>query len=71
MTTAVYQTAQAVIFGHPVGLNGRCLACLAEGPCEPKRAALADLASRGVLPRRWPGATRPELVGLHRVQFRG
>jgi len=66
-----YMAAQAVIFAHPTGLAGRCLACLAEGPCPAKRAALADLASRGVLPRRWPGATRPDLVGLRRVVVRG
>jgi len=66
-----YTSAQSVIYGHPVGLAGRCLACLSEGPCEAKRAALADLASRGVLPRRWPGATRPELIGARRVVVRG
>jgi hypothetical protein len=72
VTTTTYASPQAVIHAHPVDLAGRCLACLSEGPCQVKRAALAALAIRGVLPRRWPGATRPELIGARRrVVFRG
>jgi hypothetical protein len=44
--------------------NGLCGVCRMEGPCPSRIAAERTMASYGLLPRRSPGATRPELIGL-------
>ncbi|MDG4828267.1 hypothetical protein O7627_02975 [Solwaraspora sp. WMMD1047] len=43
--------------------NGLCSGCEAVAPCGCRRAALRVFGRYGVLPRRWPGATRPDLIG--------
>jgi len=43
--------------------DGRCLVCRTPGPC-PRRETAVSIFSRTVrLPRREPGATRPEAIG--------
>lgn len=77
---ALYSTAaatkpeadQAVIDTHPISSgDGRCVQCQVEGPCAPRYAALVRLANQRRLPRRRPGATKPELIGARRVRFDG
>ncbi|NBE82979.1 hypothetical protein GVV04_18810 [Micromonospora sp. NEAU-HG-1] len=43
--------------------DGRCAGCGEEGPCSQRRVALRVFGRYGCLPRRWPGASRPEQVG--------
>jgi hypothetical protein len=52
--------AQAVLYAHPAGLDARCLACGSGDPCPARRAALSVFDRFGQLPRRYPGASRPE-----------
>ncbi|GAA0907658.1 hypothetical protein Vau01_014260 [Virgisporangium aurantiacum] len=71
-TTAVYlgaeaarriRVAQVVVDGHAIdAATERCVRCAVPGPCEARRDALAVLGSYGRLPRRRPGATRPEEI---------
>ncbi|BCY06157.1 hypothetical protein [Actinoplanes sp. L3-i22] len=42
--------------------DGRCGACGEEDPCSLRRVALRVFGRYGRLPRRWPGASRPEQV---------
>jgi len=42
--------------------DGRCVACAEDDPCSLRRAALRVFGHYGVLPRRWPGASRPDRV---------
>lgn len=57
--------AQAQLDRHtPSSGDGRCGGCGEEGPCPPRRAALRLFGQYGCLPRRWPGASRPEAVGV-------
>lgn len=56
----------ALLDQHPDTLAGTCLHC--RTACAERYAALAWLAHYGVLPRRRPGASRPELVGARRVR---
>jgi hypothetical protein len=59
--------AQALVDEHPIALNGRCLACGCDvEDCDARRTALRRLGLEH-LPRRRPGATRPELVGARRI----
>ncbi|GLY08612.1 hypothetical protein [Actinoplanes sp. NBRC 101535] len=44
--------------------DGRCSVCGEEDPCSPRRVALRVFGRYGILPRRWPGASRPEQVGV-------
>jgi hypothetical protein len=60
---------QGVLDVHAISsADGRCVSCAVEGPCGPRRDALHVLASWHQLPRRRPGATRPEFVGARRVR---
>ncbi len=60
--------AQAALDGHPVSLrDGRCITCRTEGGCDEREEASRLFARYGMLPRRCPGATRPELVGARRM----
>jgi hypothetical protein len=43
--------------------TGLCLACGTCGPCRARRSAVVIFSRSLRLPRRLPGATRPELVG--------
>jgi hypothetical protein len=47
--------------------TGRCLACGSFGPCHRRESAVVIFSRSLRLPLRRPGATRPELVGAHRV----
>ena len=63
--------AQRVLDEHPISAStGRCLRCDTDGACWLRVIALRTFAQQGthgVLPRRRPGATRPELIGARRV----
>ncbi|MFI7646701.1 hypothetical protein ACIBTZ_11555 [Micromonospora sp. NPDC049460] len=57
------RAAQAQLDWHtPSSADGRCVGCGEESPCPQRRAALRVFGRYGCLPRRWPGASRPELV---------
>ena len=57
--------AQAQLNRHALTLNGSlCTPCEVEGPCAERRAALRTLASYSRLPRRRPGASRPERMSM-------
>ena len=43
--------------------EGYCAVCGEEDPCSLRRVALRVFSRYGRLPRRWPGASRPEQVG--------
>ena len=72
MSTTVYlgraaqdqvRAAQLTIDAHlPHSATSRCLSCGQEWPCPPANQALATLTRYRQLPRRRPGATRPELL---------
>jgi len=47
--------------------TGRCLACGSFGPCYQRETAVVIFSRTLRLPRRLPGATRPELVGARPV----
>jgi hypothetical protein len=47
--------------------TGRCLSCGAEGPCVARERASVVFARSMWLPRRRPGATRPELLGARQI----
>jgi hypothetical protein len=71
--TAVEQVeaALAEFDAHvPGGADGQCLTCR-DRPCPGQAPALRTLAQYGRLPRRRPGATRPERIGLRRVPGTG
>lgn len=57
------RAAQVQLDQHTAGSgNTHCPACSGEDPCAIRRAALRVFGRYGCLPRRWPGATRPETV---------
>ena len=57
------QLAQLVVDRHAIdAATERCLWCEIDGPCEARQDALAVLGAYGRLPRRRPGATRPEAI---------
>jgi hypothetical protein len=72
MSTTVYlgqaaqdqiHTAQLTIDAHVLNATtGRCLPCRTDWPCRPATEALTALDRYRRLPRRRPGATRPELL---------
>jgi hypothetical protein len=65
------EAAQAEFDAHvPGGADGECLTCR-DRPCPGQATALRTLARYGWLPRRSPGATRPERIGLRRVPGTG
>jgi hypothetical protein len=56
--------AQAVLDRHAVSSgDGLCVECKVLGPCPEHEAAALVFALSARLPRRRPGATRPESVG--------
>lgn len=60
--------AQTVLDLHTVSsADGKCLACGMAGPCAEQERAARVFALALRLPRRVPGASRPELVGARRV----
>jgi hypothetical protein len=61
--------AQADFDAHVVSSgDGRCVTC-AGSPCSGQGHALRVLAGYGQLPRRRPGATEPERVGLRPMRL--
>lgn len=62
--------AQAMLDQHAVSSgDGLCVECGVLGPCPAHEAAALVFARAARLPRRRPGATRPELAGAKRVSF--
>ncbi|MGI5215421.1 hypothetical protein [Plantactinospora sp. CA-290183] len=58
------RAAQVQLDQHtPSSADGGCPACGEPGPCALRRTALRVFGRYGCLPRRWPGASRPELIG--------
>jgi hypothetical protein len=59
--------AQLVLERHAVSsADGQCLACQHPGPCQHYENAVQVFALSFRLPRRTPGATRPELINARR-----
>jgi hypothetical protein len=64
--------AQATLERHAVSsADGLCLSCGVPGPCAEHATAAKVFTLSLRLPRRVPGATRPELVGARLVGGRG
>jgi len=62
--------AQATLDRHAVSSgDGLCVECKVLGPCAEHEAATKVFALSARLPRRRPGATRPELTGAKRDGF--
>ncbi|MBM0231177.1 hypothetical protein JNW91_04355 [Micromonospora sp. STR1_7] len=47
--------------------TGYCLRCRLVGPCPTNEQAAATFTGYGRLPRRTPGATRPQLINARRL----
>ena len=47
--------------------TGYCLGCHLIGPCPSNEEAAATFGRYGRLPRRTPGATRPQLINARRI----
>jgi hypothetical protein len=63
--------AQAMLDRHAVSSgDGLCVECKTLGPCAAHEAAVKVFALSARLPQRRPGATRPELLGAKRTDFR-
>jgi hypothetical protein len=63
--------AQSVLDRHAVSsADGLCVTCKVLGPCPEHEAAAKVFTLSARLPRRRPGATRPELLGAKRTDFR-
>ncbi|GAA1799293.1 hypothetical protein HC028_16240 [Planosporangium flavigriseum] len=61
--------AQEVLDRHATSsADGLCIECGVPGPCYRRETAVVIFSRYLRLPRRIPGATRPELVGARRVQ---
>ncbi|MFI9643726.1 hypothetical protein ACIG87_27340 [Micromonospora sp. NPDC051925] len=62
--------AQATLDRHAVSSgDGLCVECKVLGPCADHEAAAKVFMLSARLPRRQPGATRPELLGAGRGGF--
>lgn len=60
--------AQAELNRHAVSsADGRCIGCGSLGSCSVRESAVRVFRIALRLPRRVPGATRPELIGARRV----
>jgi hypothetical protein len=59
--------AQQMLDAHTVGSTGFCMTCKILGPCRLRELAESVFFRSLRLPRRHPGATRPELLGAGRV----
>jgi hypothetical protein len=55
--------AQSTLDMHASGIDGRCLTCDVPGPCPHRESAVVTFSRYLRLPRRRPGATRPDLTG--------
>lgn len=55
--------AQAQLDRHVAySAEGSCVVCGEDEPCSLRQVALRVFGRYGCLPRRWPGASRPELL---------
>ncbi|WP_412102732.1 hypothetical protein [Plantactinospora sp. KLBMP9567] len=64
--------AQTTLERHAVSsADGLCLTCGVPGPCVEHEQAAKVFMFALRLPRRVPGATRPELIGARRVGVPG
>jgi hypothetical protein len=62
--------AQAMLDRHAVSSgDGLCMECKVLGPCAKHEAAAKVFLLSARLPRRRPGATRPELIGTKQGDF--
>ncbi|TDC38827.1 hypothetical protein E1166_17620 [Micromonospora sp. KC213] len=60
--------AQDALQRHAVSsADGRCVSCGTLGPCREHERAMKVFKLSLRLPKRIPGATRPELIGARRV----
>lgn len=63
--------AQAVLDRHTVSsADGMCVTCKLPDPCPEREAAAKVFTSSARLPRRRPGATRPDLLDARPNGFR-
>jgi hypothetical protein len=63
--------AQAALDRHEVSSgDGLCVTCGVLGPCAEYEAAAKVFMRSARLPLRRPGATKPELLGAKRTDFR-
>ncbi|MFJ8577149.1 hypothetical protein [Micromonospora sp. NPDC093277] len=77
MATTVYLSAAAIdqltaaqraLDEHVTSsATGYCLRCQLIGPCLTNEQAAATFTRYGRLPRRTPGATRPQLINARRI----
>lgn len=64
--------AQQVLDEHVTSsATGRCVACGVQGPCFRRETAMAVFSRSRWLPRRVPGLSQPERLGLRRVDLAG
>jgi hypothetical protein len=72
-TTTYYATtaheqlaaAQQMLDAHVTsGADGLCRACGLPGPCPRRETAVVIFSHSHRLPRRQPGATKPDLIGI-------
>jgi hypothetical protein len=59
--------AQQTLDVHTVSSTGFCVTCKILGPCRARAQAESIFFRSLRLPRRHPGATHPELLGVGRV----
>jgi hypothetical protein len=60
--------AQKTIDEHVISAaSGRCIMCDLAVTCPPRESAMGAFARARRLPRRRPGASRPQLIGARRV----
>jgi hypothetical protein len=59
--------AQRALDTHTVSSTGFCVTCQILGPCRPRELAESIFYRSLRLPRRHPGASRPELLSARRV----
>jgi hypothetical protein len=67
MALAPSRLLHGLMATHSMSLSGSCVRCQVHGGCGTRAEAVGVLTARQELPRRAPGATRPELLGARRV----
>src|SRR5258708_21928113 len=70
-TREAYSLAQAVLDRHVTSSGtGCCTECGRWGPCDRREAAIKIMSRYMWLPRRNPGASKPQLIHARRVEIR-
>lgn len=64
---AEIRSAQSIIDWHVLAATGVCLGCGASGDCPEREAAARVFAQYRQLPKRRPGSSQPERIGLRRM----